>query len=280
MKCTEIYPYICVYSDVFTDVNKIYESIKFSEENSSINVTHLNWSKWHVFGTYSYTHIDQLYESEESDLEQERKTLLEIHQKRQDVLKDYCAKYSEKMPKDYYTDEILVALKYDPNTDPEITVGHPHEIKAMQYHTDFQVKDIERPGENFLVTCNIYFNDNYDGGEILFTVGDNVFEYHPKAGDVVVMPSGSPEFPGNEPYFHAVGVVKNGYKFFSRNFIKYINKGSEEWLANQQKYGVEEWDKMEAEREETAEPVSLNCMYFDKNGVKVYHPVLDKYYWK
>lgn len=278
--CTEIHPFICVYSNVFSDIKDVYQSIKFSEENSNNRSTHLNWSKWHVFGTYSYTHLEHLNISDDEHLEKERKALLEIYEKRQQVLADYCNRYAKQLPENFYIDDILVALKYTPDLNPEVKAGQPYITKAMEYHTDFHIKDIEKPGPNFLVTCNIYFNDDYEGGEILFSIEDKLLEYKPKAGDFVVMPSGSPVFPGKEPYFHAVGVVKNGHKFFSRNFIKYINKGTEEWLANQAKYGEEKWEQMEKERDENATPVSLNCMVLGSDGTKTYNPILDKYYWK
>lgn len=279
--CTEIYPYICVYNNVFFDLNNICESIKQSEKNSGKKNTYLNWSKWHIFGTYSYCReykLDEPFSEEDEILKKERNTLIEIRDCRKKVLDLYCKKYDVKLPENSFIEDIITALKYFPNVDSSQGCGPPSN-KTMEYHTDFSVKDVERPGENFLITCNIYFNDDYEGGEIMFYVGNDFISYKPKAGDILVFPSGSPIFPGDEPYFHAVGIIENGNKFFSRNFIKYINPGTKEWLDNQKLYGVDEWDALEKDRSDKANP-SLNCMHFDSDGNKVYNSVLEKYFWR
>jgi hypothetical protein len=280
IKINELYPYICVYSNVFKDIKKTFACIKKSELIHHKEDTYLNWSKWSIFGTYSY-HIgtfDQT-ENESQHLLDERNIILEIKDIRQEVLNSYIKKYNIKLPESAFIQELITALKYEPNIDSSFASGGDKPSnKSMEYHTDFSIKDIEKPVENFLITCNIYFNDDYDGGEIMFSVGDDVISYKPKAGDVIVFPSGSPIFPGNEPYFHAVKIIKNGNKFFSRNFIKYINKGTEEWFINEKKYGKETWEQMEEDRAAKARP-SLNCISIDNNK-KIYNPLLDKYYWK
>lgn len=278
--CTELHPYICVYNNVFSDTNNIYQTIKQSEKNSGEKTTYLNWSKWHIFGTYSYCspELDQPLFDEDEILKEERNVLKEIRDCRKNVLDIYCKKYNVQLPENSFIENIMTALKYFPDVDS--AQGHgPPSNKTMEYHTDFSVKDAERPGENFLITCNMYFNDDYEGGEVIFSIGQKIISYKPKAGDIIVFPSGSPSFPGDEPYFHAVGIVKNGNKFFSRNFIKYINPGTTEWLENQKLYGVDEWDRLEQDRSDKANP-SLNCMHIGLDGNQVYNPILEKYFWR
>jgi hypothetical protein len=254
--------------------------IKQSEELSEKKTTYLNWSNWHIFGTYSYCRPEldiPLFEEDET-LTKERNVLKEIRDCRKNVLDLYCKKYNVQLPENSFIENIMTALKYFPDIDS--AQGHgPPSNKTMEYHTDFSVKDAERPGENFLITCNIYFNDDYEGGEVIFSIGQKLISYKPKAGDIIIFPSGSPLFPGDEPYFHAVGIVKNGNKFFSRNFIKYINPGTAEWLENQKLYGVDEWDRLEKDRSDKANP-SLNCMYIGSDGNQVYNPILEKYFWR
>jgi hypothetical protein len=276
--CTELHPYICVYNNVFFDTDNIYQTIKQSEKNSGKKTTYLNWSKWHIFGTYSYCslELDQPFFDEDKILKNERNVLKEIRDCRKNVLDLYCKRYDVQLPENSFIDNIMTALKYFPDVDSAQGLGPPSN-KTMEYHTDFSVKDAERPGENFLITCNMYFNDDYEGGEIIFSIGKEIISYKPKAGDIIIFPSGSPIFPGDEPYFHAVGVVKNGNKFFSRNFIKYINPGTQEWLDNQKLYGVDEWDRLEKDRSDKANP-SLNCMNIDSNGDQVYNHILEKYF--
>jgi hypothetical protein len=68
-----------------------------------------------------------------------------------------------------------------------------------------------------------------------------VIDYKPVAGDLVVFPSG-------EPYFHGVKSISNGNKYLIRTFWQWEYPGSEEWLANQEKYGQEEWAKLWKEK--------------------------------
>lgn len=278
--CTELHPYICVYNNVFSDAGSIYQVIKQSEEISGEKTTYLNWSKWHIFGTYSYCspELDSPLFDEDEILMEERSVLKEIKDCRKNVLDLYCKKYNVQLPENSFIENIMTALKYFPDIDS--AQGHgPPSNKTMEYHTDFSIKDVERPGENFLITCNMYFNDDYEGGEVIFSIGEKIISYKPKAGDIIVFPSGSPLFPGDEPYFHAVGIVKNGNKFFSRNFIKYINPGTTEWLDNQKLYGIDEWDRLEKDRSDKANP-SLNCMHLGLDGIQVYNPILEKYFWR
>lgn len=117
---------------------------------------------------------------------------------------------------------------------------------AMQYHTDFIMSQSENPGYKHFITCNIYINDDYDGGEVSYKIfkedeSYDLFSYKPQKGDVVV-------FPSAPPYFHGVKKTLSGEKYFIRMFWGYNYGGSEQWLLNQQKYGEEEWARMEKER--------------------------------
>jgi len=72
----------------------------------------------------------------------------------------------------------------------------------------------------------MYFNDDYEGGEISFTVMDDSkqrpssdlndpnidFWVKPKAGSVLV-------FPSQAPYYHQAHEVKSGYKYMSTSSI-------------------------------------------------------------
>jgi hypothetical protein len=114
---------------------------------------------------------------------------------------------------------------------------------AMTYHTDFSNQEKDMPGLKFGITCTIYLNDDYEGGEISFLNIDNgdVIDYKPKAGDVIV-------FPSSEPYYHGVKAVRKSDKYFIRVFWQWEYEGSPEWLENEKKYGKEKWAEMEKER--------------------------------
>ena len=137
-------------------------------------------------------------------------------------------------------------MKYTPNPDfGTLVMGH---------HTDYQQEKADEPGYKFLITCNMYLNDNYDGGEVSFKVfkdesndpqGDfDHYVYTPKAGDVVI-------FPSRQPYYHGVKPVSNGIKYFIRSFYTYNFPGTQEWHANKEKFGEEVWKDMELQRQKT-----------------------------
>lgn len=120
------------------------------------------------------------------------------------------------------------------------------EFLAMQYHTDFIMSQTNCRGFKHWVTCNIYLNDDYDGGELSFKIFKNNTEfdfvkYKPRAGDALV-------FPSHPPYFHGVHKTLKKEKYFIRMFWGYNYEGSPEWLANEQLYGAETWAKMEKQR--------------------------------
>lgn len=116
----------------------------------------------------------------------------------------------------------------------------------MHYHTDYQQERAEEPGFKFGLTCTMYLNSDYEGGEISFKVFEEDgtykrFDYKPQQGDVLVFPSG-------EPYYHGVKTVRNNYKYFLRAFWWWEFEGTAEWLENQRKHGEEQWAAMEKAR--------------------------------
>jgi hypothetical protein len=120
--------------------------------------------------------------------------------------------------------------------------GDDRTVMTMTYHVDFQQEKLGRPGLFHYVTCNMYLNDDYKDGQICFSVGNDTFEYKPKAGDIIV-------FPSTPPYYHGVRKTLGSEKYFFRTFVMKSFDASKEWLDNQEKYGSEIWEEMEKERE-------------------------------
>lgn len=139
--------------------------------------------------------------------------------------------------------------RYDVTTEENYRGEGSEGPLAMTYHTDYEILKAEQPGNKFVLTCTVYLNDDYEGGEIEFLANGEVTVYKPKAGDVVVFPSGHPNYFSEEfTYYHGVRAITNGKKFFLRIFWTEPYAGSEEWLANQAKYGEEVWAEMEKAR--------------------------------
>lgn len=234
----EIYPNVRVYQNFLPDAKNLYEIMKRSEKESDGKYFLRKWEKWSVFGTYTQIKQDNPYESRETGQihDDEKYLSTSINEAYSTVIEDYKQRYNIVFP-----EESVLATssysKYDPNFNPA------NNGLTMQYHTDFIISEAEMPGPKFFLTCTMYINDDYEGGDIEFYIDDEFYSYKPKAGDILIFPSG-------EPYYHGVRTIKNGEKFFVRNFIQYYYNGSENWLRNQKYYGAHRWAKMEIDRVE------------------------------
>ena len=116
---------------------------------------------------------------------------------------------------------------------------------TMNYHSDYMPEDADGPGDKFGITAVLYPNDDYRGGEIAFRVIEDgkiakEFEYKPKAGDLVMFPSG-------HPYYHGVKRIYGSPKYITRLYWMYHFEGTESWHALHEKYG-DKFEEMEATR--------------------------------
>jgi len=137
-------------------------------------------------------------------------------------------------------------------TEPNLAVysegGGVGNGRAMNYHTDWNTGEWFWPGEKFFLTCTIYPNDNYEGGEIQFCIGNAVYTFKPRAGDVVVFPSGDPRWPGEDCYFHGVKQVTKGTKFLCRAYLKYTSSLiTPQWEAGLAEHG-DDWANLVKEQ--------------------------------
>ena len=284
LKYEEIYPYICVYKNLFFEIERCHGvlkmSLKKSQENPDKKIGLFpNWTDWYSFGKVVSIMGDALAEpkSEEGIFEQfflyEDELMLakQIQATRIAAISHYIGKYSIPVLKEPHIQiAINIGMYY------EETLGCAPGL-TMNYHTDYNVEKIEQECINSILTCNMYFNDDYEGGEISFYAYGEKFDYKPKAGDIIVFPSGSPLFPGNEPYFHAVKTIKNGNKFIARNYLMYKQDASDDWIRNETLYGKEEWQQMEKIRIEN--DIIPSNMLDINNGVINYNKKIDQFYW-
>jgi hypothetical protein len=241
----EIYPEVRVYQNLLSDSDKLYNIMKRSEKESDGKYFLRKWDKWSVFGTYTQIKQDNPYEErEEGTIHDEEKYLAQrIDEAYSLAIEDYKKRYEVKLP----DGAVLMTSsysKYDPGFNPT------NDGLTMQYHTDFIISEKDMPGPKFFLTCTMYINDDYEGGDIEFYIDDKFYPYKPKAGDILI-------FPSTPPYFHGVRTIKNGEKFFVRNFIQYYYDGSEEWLKNQKYHGAHRWSKMEIDRVEKENPNNM-----------------------
>jgi hypothetical protein len=123
---------------------------------------------------------------------------------------------------------------------------------GMRYHSDYMREQGHAPGYKFIITCTIYFNDNYEGGEIDFVMRDKLVKYKPEAGDLLVFPSGHPDYLTEDgmPYLHGVMPSYNNNKFLSRMYWQKYQKGTDEWYKKEKEFGKEVWAGMQKDLEE------------------------------
>ena len=139
---------------------------------------------------------------------------------------------------------------------------------SMKYHTDYDFIRGDEPGDKFAITCTMYLNDDYEGGEMWFNLSGSAADsfgesplpkseihvYKPEAGDILVFPAGHPDVLSEEStYFHGVSrtwksEANPSNKYFIRSYYLIPFEGTSEWLSNQEKYGKDVWEKMETER--------------------------------
>ena len=260
----ELYPKIFVYKGLFKDINKTYSLLKESqgEEDGLFSP----WTQWSRFGEYinpifktyndnlKIEHVEKVKTSTEKQ-EEHKQVLLEILNNFMIATKDYI----EKNNVDFDENSIVPDIK-DQNENPikeweytgpsiaryKIDIEDP---LAMTYHTDYIREPIVSPGHKFAITALTYFNDDYEGGEIDFIANCDAYMYKPEAGDLLVFPSGHPDFLMSEDsiYLHGVMPVNNNSKYLSRMYWTKYSAGAPEWFENEEKFGKEKWQEMQQE---------------------------------
>jgi hypothetical protein len=245
MNNEELYDKILVFHDVLKNPREFVDNI-------SINSNYVNeWQDWYHLGSQtlftSYPNVKfpsfpSLDEWNKKMGDTENPLVNEVSSIFYKCTNEYVSKYSVQMPNwVHYSPYILshASKKMD-------------RTLAMQYHTDFIMSQADNPGYKFWVTCLLYLNDDYEGGEIAFKIFKNEnevtdddtfdhFKYKPRAGDMLILPA-------HHPYYHGVLKTTTNKKLFIRMFWGYDYEGSSQWLENQKTYGAVEWDKIEKDR--------------------------------
>jgi len=233
----ELYPKVDIYRNVLKDPNQLYAVMNESEKTSEGKYFLKTWDPWAHFGTYTQKKDPREVSAEiqkEEMFIKEKQFVEEVEEAYNKVILDYVERHGIDLPDGWHFSGCSYS-KYHANID---TLNNS---MTMQYHTDHITSQKDMPGDKFSITCTMYINDDYEGGDIEFYVDGNLINHKPQAGDILV-------FPSTEPYFHGVKTINTNEKFFVRNFIMTPHNGTEEWLANQRKFGAYRWAKMEQER--------------------------------
>lgn len=250
------YPKILVYKNLFKDLNKTLSVLKraeFEEEQDKTKRKSMlgPWHEWYIFGL----ELDewQLGRSQESDQTKEELEVLNEIIENFYIATEHYFKHYDITPDDHWFRMGPSICKYfhqEPN-GPEVSADVKQGL-AMHYHSDFQIENKDEPGHKFAITCCMYLNDDFEGGEVDFMVGDKLKLYTPKAGDIMIFPAGNPEIESaDDLYYHGVKQIVGADKYFIRCNWVYYSPGSPEWQANEEKYGAPLWAEMEKDRKRT-----------------------------
>jgi hypothetical protein len=253
----ELYPNIDVYRNVLKDVDQMYSVMNDSEKNSKGKYFLKTWDPWAHFGTYSQKKDSKEILADTLSHEmfiKEKNFVEEVEEAYNKVILDYVQRHKINLP-DGWRFSGCSYSKYNANIDTLLN------NMTMQYHTDHITSQKDMPGDKFFITCTMYINDDYEGGDIEFYVDKKLINHKPQAGDILV-------FPSTEPYFHGVKTINTNEKFFVRNFIMTPHNGTEEWLENQRKFGAYRWAKMEQERIDYDD--KRNMIYFSDEQLLPY----------
>jgi hypothetical protein len=234
----EIHDFIFVYKKLLPNHEDIYRSIRESKDRNSGTEFYTKWTPWYTFGLMALVQ-DQEINKEIAAFE---KTCYQSvttaaheamrHYQRVNGISD--PNTGEELPN--LTNPGPCSYK-EHSSDQSVT-----DPKAMSFHVDFIPETVNFPGEKFMITCCVYPNDDYEGGEIEFWADGKAIRYKPEAGDVLVFPSGNPLFPGDgRPYFHSVCSTGHGEKYLFRVFGKYTDPVTPEWTEGVERFGEELW---------------------------------------
>ncbi len=252
----ELYPYIMLYQGLFEDIDKNIEIIKKSELNDT---NFLKWGNWSTFGRYvgqspqliniNENGYEVIYKKNNLEgIESEQYDMwLEIEKSIYIANKDYITRYSIDIDLNELYEENKLwkwggfqLCSYDISNDFQGSAG-PEAFSngyAMTYHSDYVREPIKSPGYKFVFSTLVYHNDDYEGGELVFYVNNKQMKYTPKKGDIVIFPSGHPDYltDNGQVFLHAAGAVSKNKKYISRSFWLKYEGPSEEWKSKEKEF--------------------------------------------
>jgi hypothetical protein len=259
----EFYPRVHVYKNLLPNLDRFVEHLENSVENPDQSYYFNQWDKWHVFGdSISHPNYNPLYPElvDENQRSVEREYVGDLSKAFVKATSHYMSFYGIDKGDDWVTMGPSIC-RYTPD-NPIFGEEGMSDSFSMKYHTDYDFIRGDEPGDKFAITCTMYLNDDYDGGELIFDMNsenadsygenrgkDGTHIFKPSRGDIIVFPSGHPDILSDENvYYHAVGAVKGKPKYFIRSYWMVPFEGTSEWLANEKKYGSDVWQAMEDER--------------------------------
>jgi len=280
----EIYPKILVYKNLFKDIAKSYKTLTDSLVETEDRLFS-PWEQWSTFGDYLNPIIPGFAMSDKygnlknieakTQVQEDQKQLgIEMMENFHLVTEDYIKRFNVDVDLDTMVtndDGATIPLwRWTGGTIGKYHISNDDEQHGMRYHSDYMREQGYAPGYKFIITCTIYFNDDYLGGEIDFAMGEKLVKYKPEAGDLLVFPSGHPDYLTEDgmPYLHGVMPSYNKNKFLSRMYWQKYQKGTDEWYAKEKEFGKDTWMAMQPELEHQYRMEHPQRMVIE-NGVRI-----------
>jgi len=202
MKLTKLHENIYYYENVFENHKEMIDALEELENDSS---THEAISAW-AEDSCDRFRKDLFYHLKEKSGEKGAKVIEDLNNG------------INKIARTFFKDR---GLEGEPNVSPMLDMCKYVPGGHLGFHYDGIDGD-----RSLLYTIVMYFNDDYEGGELSFTVMEegkqragkdlndpNIdFWIKPTAGSVVI-------FPSQEPYYHQAHEVKSGFKYMSTSSI-------------------------------------------------------------
>jgi hypothetical protein len=266
LESIEIYPNIVVYKNLFKDIEKSYKILTDSLSETEDGLFN-PWTTWSVFGEYLNPITPQFSMNDRYGNMKDVETSTETQENHKNFVIEMMDNFylaTEDYIKSHNLDVDLDAMSINDDGDPIPTwiwaggtigkyhVSNEESRVGMNYHSDYIREQGHTPGYKFVITSTIYFNDNYEGGEIDFAMGDKLVKYKPEAGDVLVFPSGHPDYLTEEgkPYLHGVMPSYKNNKFLSRMYWQKYQKGTDDWYEKEKEFGKDVWAEMQKDLDE------------------------------
>jgi hypothetical protein len=284
LEAVEIYPKILVYKNMFEDVSKSYKILTDSLTEKEDRLFS-PWTQWLIFGDYLNPIFPNFNLSDKYGNAHNVETNTEIQQNQKNFVVEMMNNFHA------VTDDYIKKFNIDVDYDAKVldengfevplwrwtggTIGKYHisteeNQYRMAYHSDYIREQGHTPGYKFVITCTMYFNDDYEGGEIDFAMGEKLVKYKPEAGDLLVFPSGHPGYLTEEgsSYLHGVMPTYHKHKFLARMYWQKYENGSAEWYEQESKFGKEKWAQMQPDLEEQFR-LAHPQRYEIKNGIRI-----------
>ena len=225
---------VFLYPNALKNASPLLEMIKFLENSQERSIITSGWGPWGSYGktAFYYNNLSSSLEEEITDRafrdvgpdilsndEMYKRTLFELLVANmlmglsQKIIHNFLNKNNFKVPKNSFFTRVDLC-KYTFQQDGLV------DGLEMPFHNDYVTGDHYLSCDKFLVSCNTYFNNDFEGAEIVFYSNGKMIEYKPCAGDVIVFPSGHPDYVSNSYCLHAVN-RGSGSRYISRYFLKY-----------------------------------------------------------